>query len=148
MSLDIYFKSDVPIENYSTGIFIRENGSNRELTLEEAREMYPNENIELQNNTTEYLFSANITHNMNKMADAVGLYEYLWNLKEKHSDMKPIELLPKLSRGLAKLYKNKQDLLQFEPSNGWGSWDSFATFIAEIIKACIMYPHAEIEVSR
>lgn len=148
MSLDIYFKSNVTVENYSTGIFIRENGSNRELTIEEARERYPDANIELQNNTTEYLFSANITHNMNKMADAVGLYEYLWDLKEKHPDMKPFELLPKLSRGLAKLDENKQDLLQFEPSNGWGSWDALVGFIAEIIQACVMYPYAEIEVSR
>ena len=46
MSLDVSLYSKNPISKKGTGVFIRENGKTKELTIEEVREKYPNAVIE------------------------------------------------------------------------------------------------------
>lgn len=70
MSLDVSLISKTPITKKRTGVFIRENGKNKELTVEEVIEKFPNAVVEENEFETECVFDANITHNLNKMADA------------------------------------------------------------------------------
>jgi hypothetical protein len=82
MSLDVSLISKTPITKKGTGVFIRENGKNKELTIEEVRDKFPNAVIEENEFETECVFDANITHNLNKMADAAGIYEACWRPEE------------------------------------------------------------------
>ena len=47
MSLDVTLISMTPISKKGTGVFVRENGKNRELTIGEVREKYPDAVIEV-----------------------------------------------------------------------------------------------------
>lgn len=46
MSLDLYIISKEPVKHKGTGIYIRENGQTKELSLEEANKLYPKANVE------------------------------------------------------------------------------------------------------
>ena len=71
MSLDVYLKSPNPVAKQGTGIFMRIDGATRELTLEQAREYFPDANVELQQYEGDTLYHANITSNLRQMATAV-----------------------------------------------------------------------------
>ena len=93
------------------------------------------------------VFWKNITHNLNVMATAAGIYKELWrpdeiNITHAH------QLIEPLTTGLSKLILGKEMFLQYNPSNGWGSYDTLVTFVREYLEACKLYPYAQIEVSR
>ena len=69
MSLDISIKANIPVVKNGTGIFIRENGKTKELTIEEANAngFYVNDNQYV----SEYAWTGSITHNLGKMASNV-----------------------------------------------------------------------------
>lgn len=93
------------------------------------------------------VYDANITHNLNKMAEAAGIYEILWRPDElgfKNAK----DIVSKLETGLIKLVLYKNDYEKYNPENGWGSREGLAKFGAEYLQACRDYPEAEIHVSR
>jgi hypothetical protein len=80
MSLDVSLRVDKPIVKIGTGVFVRDNGQNRELTIEEVKEKFPDSDIEFSmNRETEEVFEYNITHNLVPMAKVAGLYDYVWH---------------------------------------------------------------------
>lgn len=91
--------------------------------------------------------SANITHNLGRMASEADLYMCLWR-----SDELGIEtargLIGPLSRGLAILLGDPERFMALKPPNGWGSYEGLATFAAELLKAASDFPDALIEISR
>jgi len=95
----------------------------------------------------EYVYSANITHNLNVMAEEAGIYQCLWRPEEvgiTHAS----QLIEPLRKGLAMM---KADPLRFQklnPSNGWGTYQDFIPWIEKYIVACEQYPDATIRVSR
>jgi hypothetical protein len=93
------------------------------------------------------VFSANITHNLNSMAEAAGIYEYLWRPDEL-GITKAGELIAPLEKGLRKMKRNPKRYKLFNSPNGWGTYDDFVPWIEEYLAACKQYPQAEIEVSR
>ena len=93
------------------------------------------------------VYDANITHNLNKMAEAAGLYEYLWRPEEK-GIYKAVQLTEPLSDGLLKLETSPDYFKTFNPENAWGSYDDLVNFVRAYLKACRENPDAEIEVSR
>jgi hypothetical protein len=93
------------------------------------------------------LFSANITHNLNGMADEAGIYLYLWRPEEvgvTHAR----QLIEPLRAGLRRLESDEEDFAKFNPKNGWGSCDGLVAFVREYLRACEEYPDATVEVSR
>src|SRR6266446_5769613 len=84
MSLDVYLTSKSGVsERLHSGIFVRENGSTKEISRAEWDEKYPNkEPFTVNLEDSSYVFSANITHNLNKMAAEATLYFPLWKPKE------------------------------------------------------------------
>lgn len=141
MSLDVYLESPTPIIKQSTGLFIRENGKNRELTLDEVKEHYPNADIELQDHETNYYYSDNITHNVRVIAKQAGLYEALWH-PEQINIKTANELIKPLTEGLNYLLSNKDNLEKLNPTVGWGSYDQLCDFVYRYLKACHAYPAA------
>lgn len=93
------------------------------------------------------VYSANITHNLNKMADAAGIYKYLWRPDEIGISTAG-ELVAPLTEGLVDMLRRPDHYKQFNPENGWGSYDGFIPWLVEYIKACAANPNASVRVSR
>lgn len=95
----------------------------------------------------EIVFERNITHNLNRMADAAALYHVLWrpdenNITHAHQCIKP------LSEGLLELVTNKDKYEQYNSPNGWGMYEHFVPFVSAVLSACCAHPEAEVYVSR
>ncbi len=93
------------------------------------------------------VFDANITHNLGKMARAVGLYEYLW-CPEELGISRAGDLIPALKMGLAALEFEPPRFLEYEAPNGWGRYCDFVPFVRKYLAACEEYPDATIRASR
>ncbi len=95
----------------------------------------------------EYLFEANITHNLNKMADEALIYEALWRPEEIDAKIAK-DLIGKLGLGLDVLKSDPEHFKKFNPPNGWGNYEGLVDFVEKYYNACIEFPDAIIEVSR
>jgi hypothetical protein len=147
MSLTVYLSGDSASRNKSR-IFIREGGTTKEITEEEWNVSHPGEPpITLDGYYDDELYSANITHNLNKMADAAGIYKALWR-PEEIGVTKAIQLIIPLSQGLVVLLGDRPRFEEFNPPNGWGSYDALITFVKGYLSACVEYPDSEVSVSR
>jgi hypothetical protein len=92
-------------------------------------------------------YSANITHNLNKMAEEAGIYQALWR-PEEIGLYYASDLIEPLSVGLAKLVADPDHYKTFNSPNGWGMYEHFVPFVAKYLEACIANPDATIYVSR
>jgi len=114
----------------------------------------------------EELYSANITHNLNVMAEQAGLYKALWRPYQLHKDYVPNEdykkewefedsvtiiasdIIDIIEEGLD-LLKNRPDYFsKFNPENGWGSYNGFVPFVENYLKALKQYPVSIVIVDR
>lgn len=93
------------------------------------------------------VYTANITHNLNKMADAAGIYKYLWRPDEL-GIKKAQELIGPLTDGLADLKARPEFFKQFNAPNGWGMYEHFVPFVEKYLAACKENPDADIQISR
>ena len=93
------------------------------------------------------VFERNITHNLARMADAAGLYTPLWR-PELLQATKAADLIGPLESGLATLKADRARFKEYEPENGWGSYDGLVGFAESYLAACREYPDAQIRVSR
>lgn len=94
----------------------------------------------------EEIFGQSVTHNLSKMAQEAGLYTCLWGI-EKLGIKKASELINPLSGGLSRLKASPDKFMKFNPSNGWGSYETFVYFVYCVLKACKKYPNADIKIS-
>ena len=147
MSLDVYLYNSTPTVKKGTGVFIRENGSTRELTIDEVKERYPESDVQEAEYETDEVYSANITHNLNTMAGEAGIYEHLWRPDEINIT-KAKELIEPLREGLHKLKSEPEKYKAFNPSNGWGSYEGLVRFVSNYLDACYENPEADVSVSR
>lgn len=95
----------------------------------------------------ERLYEANVTHNLNKMADKAGIYQALWR-PDENGMVKAKDIIDILTKGLKKMKKYPERFKKLNPPNGWGSYDEFVPWIENYLKVCIEYPEATIKVSR
>jgi len=95
----------------------------------------------------EELFDANITHNLNKMAEAAGIYMEVWRPEEIGID-RAHQLISPLKKGLRKLKENPGFYRILESANGWGKYDNFVLWLEEYLKACKNNPDAFVKVNR
>ncbi len=89
------------------------------------------------------LFSINTTHNLGRMADAVGLYKCLWR-PEQVPIQSAAQLIPLLESGLAQLKSDPQRYRGYNSTNGWGVYEDFVPFVEQLLEACRMHPKAQI----
>jgi hypothetical protein len=90
------------------------------------------------------LYSGNITHNLNTMAESAGIYKCLWRPNELWDNPTADKLIPHLEAGLLKLKSNPEYFKQFNASNGWGTYDDFVHFVEEVLNACKEHPKANV----
>ncbi len=93
------------------------------------------------------VFSANITHNLGEMAEAAGIYKALWRPEELGVETAG-ELIPILEEGLAKLKANPVEYEKYNAENGWGLYEHFVPFVAEVLAACKEFPDGKPHASR
>ena len=160
MSLDIYIISPTPIKKKSTGIWIRDDGKTRELSKAEAQERYPNADIqEIEIETNEF-WHGNITHNLRKMAEnclsldeesqRYSLYNLLWRDTQVPFIGNYLNVyIAHLAYCLYVLRNNPDYFKQFNPSNGWGTYEQLVEFVQSFISALINMPEgSEIKYSK
>jgi len=93
------------------------------------------------------VFQANITHNLNTMADEAGVYMAVWR-PEECGITTAAQLIPILTSGIQKLQENPQHFQTFNPPNGWGTYQELIRWLKEYLKACIENPDANVKASR
>jgi len=96
---------------------------------------------------SEKVYSANITHNLGKMAAEAGIYQALWRPEEK-GYYTAKDLIEPLTKGLALLTSEPERFKTFNSPNGWGMYDNFVPFVAKYLEACVAYPDAIIDVNK
>ncbi len=95
----------------------------------------------------EEVYWANITHNLNTMADEAGIYQALWR-PEEIGKTKANEIIELLEKGLTDLKLRPEYFEKFNSSNGWGTYEHFVPFVEKYLEACKENPDAVISISR
>ena len=149
MSLDVYLYDEKLTGDKGSGVFVRENGSTREITREEWDEKFPGYEpvATTADKNTSQLYWGNITHNLGKMAVEAKIYDCLWR-PDEHGMTHARDIIKPLTKGLARLKKDPERFKVLNPLNGWGSYEGLVSFVDDYLKACIAHPDALIEVSR
>ena len=93
----------------------------------------------------EYLFDANITHNLTTMASKANIYDCLWNADQLKTAE---EIIEPLKKGLTDMKERPYYYKQFDTSNGWGTYNQFIPWLENLLEACIDYPDATICISK
>lgn len=157
MSLDVYLT--IPGKrDKGSGIFVREDGAMKEITRDEwdkvcpGREpiiaiVEPDDGNDDEDESGNQVYWANITHNLNSMAEAAGIYKYLWRPDEIEIT-RAAQLIDPLRAGLTNLESDRARFEQYNPENGWGNYDGLVRFVRNYLAACEQYPTATVTVSR
>lgn len=146
MGLDVYLELENEVKRTS-GIFIREDGGNVEISREEWDRRFPDREPAETISKTSEVFTYNVTHNLAKMAGAAGIYKYLWRPDEVDVRVASQLKIP-LQKGLEELNASPEKYREFNPSNGWGSYEGLVEFIERYLDACKEYPEATVIASR
>ena len=93
------------------------------------------------------VYDANITHNLNDMAEAAGIYECIWR-PEEINITKAHQLINPLTHGLNRLKSRPEYYKQYDSTNGWGLYIHFVPFVEKYLKACIDNPDANVKAWR
>ena len=98
------------------------------------------------------VWTENITHNLNTMADAVKvrdttLYKVLWYPEELGLNTGK-KILPFLMEGIEVILADPDRFKQYNPSNGWGDYNNLVEFVKSYIIACTEFPDGVIEISK
>jgi len=103
------------------------------------------------------IYSANITHNLAKMAaevklgiewkgpDDLTLYHVVWR-SDEHGFKYARDIADLLDIGWNILISDPDKFKMFNPENGWGSYDGLVNFVYNYRNACWDNPDAELSV--
>jgi hypothetical protein len=139
MSLDIqFFKNDVDFRK------LREDIDTLYKTLRSTQDKIEQLEDDYEDAT---LSTFNITHNFNKMAEAVGLYEVLWRPEEIGITIAS-QMIDPLEKGLKELEAHPDKYKAYTPPNGWGNYEGFVSFCNSVLQKCREYSDAVIEAAR
>jgi len=148
MSLDVYLNRSGRKSIGREAIFIREEGGMKELSAEEWVRRFPGrEPVTCVVPESEEVYSANITHNLTSMAHEAGIYKCLWR-PEEVGITKAEQLIDPLTDGLALMKADPERFEKHNPTNGWGSYDGFISWVERYLVACKEYPDADVSVWR
>jgi len=96
---------------------------------------------------TDYVFEANITHNLGEMALAAGIYHEVWAPDEVGIKFAK-DLIAPLKAGIEKMVADPEAFKKFDARNNWGTYAQFLPWLRKYLQACINSPNAEICVSQ
>ena len=93
------------------------------------------------------VFSTNITHNLNRMAQEAGIYGIVWRPEENGIKLAE-QLIKPLTEAVSLLESNPDHFKKFDAENGWGTYKDFLPWLKEYLNACIKNPVAEVYACR
>jgi hypothetical protein len=94
------------------------------------------------------LWSGNITHNLTRMANAVGAYGVLWR-PEENDIQTASQLIEPLIEAAEKFLRTPiEKLRELEPENKWGTAENLIAFIEEALHAARKWPEAKVVACR
>lgn len=96
---------------------------------------------------SDQVFSANITHNLNTMADEAGIYYHLWE-PDKIGISVAAQLIEPIRSALILMKSDPDRFCAHNAKNGWGTYDQFVPWLEKYLEALIENPNCLIEVSR
>lgn len=149
MSLDVYLTANEIKTRTGSGIFVRQDGETREISRQEWESRFPSVEpcvVQIQGESNE-VYSANVTHNLNRMADEAGIYDCLWR-PDENGITKAKQLIDPLRAGLNLMKSQPERFKKHNPANGWGSYDMFVPWLERYLAACEQWPDATVRVSR
>ena len=94
------------------------------------------------------VFSANYTHNANKMAKEAGLYKYVWRPEDCEDIKYAGNLIEPLRCGIKLMEDEPKRFIALNPQNGWGGYSTFLPWLRKYLEACIENPKAKIHAGR
>ena len=100
------------------------------------------------------VYDGNITHNLGKMAGEVKLsngmtlYDVLWRPDEQEGLGFARNISELLDEGWNILLSEPEHFKQWDPENGWGSYEGLVDFVYKYRNACWDNPDAELRISR
>ncbi|MEM9214035.1 MAG: hypothetical protein AAGD25_06775 [Cyanobacteria bacterium P01_F01_bin.150] len=145
MSLDVYLSREVSVPLSDVKITV-EGGLT--LSVDEFNKRYKDHSIQgVSILNEEEVFWRNITHNLNAMAKAAGLYQCMW-CPEDVGIKYARDLIEPLTNGLKNLTCEPSRFTIYNPSNGWGEYGDLVNFAHAYLEACKKYPDSVISVSR
>lgn len=149
LDVDLIIEGATSSARIGSGIFIRENGQTKEITREEWDKLYPGRepHIVWASDDDGTVYSANITHNLARMADEAELHKPMWRPREVGIET-AAQLIEPLKAGLALLESDPERFKQFNPKNGWGDYEGLVEFVRKYLEACEQYPAATVWASR
>ena len=151
MSLDLYLElpGQPQPPDPEPRIFIREDGQTKRISRAEWDAKYPErEPVTVTPDKEETtVYHANITHNLNTMAQVAGIYQALWR-PEDIGVTHAAQLISLLREGLRVLLDDPERLKVYAPDNGWGTYDNLVVFVRNYLAACERYPEATVRVWR
>jgi hypothetical protein len=93
------------------------------------------------------VFDANITHNLNRMAEEAGIYKHCWRPEEigiTHAR----QLIEPLRTAIETMKADPPRFERHNATNGWGLYKNFLPWLEKYLAACEEHPDAEVSVSR
>lgn len=90
---------------------------------------------------------ANITHNLNTMADKAGIYKALWSPGEIGATYAK-DVIDIVEKGLIDLKARPDYFKQYNSPNGWGIYDNFIIFVENYLEAAKKYPDSIIYICK
>lgn len=84
-------------------------------------------------------WSANITHNLGRMAHAAGIYTAVWR-PEECGIVTAAEIADVLRPALEDMRARPEYYRQFDAENGWGTYDQFVPWLDEYLHQCEAWP--------
>lgn len=112
--------------------------------IEETVLLCPHCSKEIDVNTKD-LWENNITHNLARMADEVGLYTVIWECKQ---GTQAKTIIPELIKGIALLKLDPDKYRVFDAKNGWGKYENLIEFFESFLDACKSLPESYIKISK
>lgn len=85
------------------------------------------------------VYEANITNNLVKMADVLGVYDIIW---AADGEMIGDEMIKPLAIAIHKLKDEPYYYDQYEAPNEWGTVSQFTKFLEQLLEACIEHPNS------
>jgi hypothetical protein len=150
MSLDVWLTLE-SIQNKEPRTIIPfwEGGRMVELTREEWDERFPGREPMTVTIPADcpIVWDWNITHNLGAMAEAAGLYRWLWRPDEAGVEQAG-SLVRVLRKGLAVLEADPERFRAMNPENGWEDYEGLVEFVREYLTACQTWPNARVSVWR
>lgn len=95
----------------------------------------------------EEVWSANITHNLNSMAEEAGIYGIVWRPEENGIE-KAGDLTERLTAAIDVMNQDPPRFEKHNSKNGWGMYEHFVPWLERLRDASKEYPDARVRASR